>query len=270
MAEQLQGQGEEEGQGRCPTRSAIIGKSGARDAGPRRRRTRRGRRSTRMQNALAEPLRKGAELIMLAPSENGLAVRYQVDGMDYKGHDRSSGRPARTAVSLLKGAAGLDVNDRRKPQRAMVKLVVDGKRREYRLETAGSTAGEAARFMLDPKKRHDIPLRRARLHARARRTRCEQLIKEDRRGHRAGRGPEDDGHDGRAVRDHARRTTRSSSTCTRSSATPRARWRASPRTSSPANATPAEEQKVVGWVISQEPDAIMITRRRRPEVGPRR
>jgi hypothetical protein len=58
-----------------------------------------------MQQALTEPLRKGAEMIMLAPSESGMAVRYQVDGMDYKGTviEKTTGA---TAVTLLKGSAG--------------------------------------------------------------------------------------------------------------------------------------------------------------------
>src|SRR4051812_14371663 len=57
-----------------------------------------------VQAALTEPLRKGAELITLGPTEQGLGVRYQVDGMEYKGQmlEKTTGA---AAISLLKGVA---------------------------------------------------------------------------------------------------------------------------------------------------------------------
>jgi general secretion pathway protein E len=210
-----------------------------------------------VQAALTEPLRKGAELITLAPSENGLAVRYQVDGMDYKGQmvERTTGA---AAVSLLKGAAGLDVEDRRKPQRAMMKLVVDGKRREYRLETAGSTAGEAARFLLDPKKRHDVKLDALGFSPRELEV-MTKLIKEDRRGIVIVATPRAMGlttamyaimraHD--AFLEHLHTVERD----------PDVDLEGITQNKLPANAPAAEEGKMVGWAISQEPDSIMIPR----------
>src|SRR4051812_14469140 len=98
---------------------SIVGKSGSPMPAPAAEDPNRPAYDA-IQAALTEPLRKGAELITLAPSENGVAVRYQVDGMEYKGQmlERTTGG---SAVTILKGAAGLDVNDRRKPQRAMIK-----------------------------------------------------------------------------------------------------------------------------------------------------
>ena len=239
-----------------PNQVAIIGKSGAATEPPPAEDPTRPAYDA-LQNALVEPLRKGAEMVVLTPSEHGLAVRYQVDGMDYKGTiiERTHGA---TAVSLLKGAAGLDVNDRRKPQRAMVKLMVDGKRREYRLETAGSTAGEAARFILDPKKRHDIPFD-ALGFTPAQKDTLRHLIKEDKAGIVIVAAPKTMGmtaalygimraHD--AFLEHLHTVERD----------PESEMEGITQNKLAGNATPAEELKVVDWVISQEPDAIMLTR----------
>ena len=210
-----------------------------------------------IQATLTEPLRKGAELITLAPSENGLTVRYQVDGMDYKGQmvERTTGG---NAIALLKGTAGLDMNDKRKPQRAMVKLVIDGKRREYRLETAGSTAGEAARFVLDPKQRHNIRLDALGFSQRQVDA-LTKLIKEDRTGIVLVAAPKSMGmttalygimraHD--AFLEHLQTVERE----------PESEMEGITQNKLPANATPADEQKAIGWAISQEPDAIMVAR----------
>lgn len=210
-----------------------------------------------LQAALTEPLRKGAELITLAPSENGLAVKYQVDGMDYKGQmvERTTGAGA---ISLLKDAAGLDVEDRRRPQRAMMKMVIDGKRREYRLETAGSTAGEAARFLLDPKKRHDIRIESLGLSQRQFDVML-KLIKEDRTGIVIVATPRAMGlttamyaimraHD--AFLEHLHTVERD----------PDVDLEGITQNKLPANAPAAEEGKMIGWAISQEPDSIMIPR----------
>lgn len=217
-----------------------------------------------IQMALTEPLRKGAELITLAPSENGLAVRYQVDGLEYKGQmlEKTTGG---SAISLLKGAAGLDVNDRRKPQRAMIKLMVDGKRREYRLETAGNTAGEAARFLLDPKKRHDVRLDALGLSARQLDT-VTNLVKEDRKGIVLVAAPRTMGmttalygimraHD--AFLEHLHTVERD----------PDGEMEGVTQNKLPAGASPAEEQKSIGWAISQDPDAIMISRLEDPRAA---
>lgn len=210
-----------------------------------------------IQAALTEPLRKGAELITLAPSENGLTTRYQVDGMDYKGTmvERTIGG---TAVTLLKATAGLDVNDKRKPQRTMVKLVIDGKRREYRLETAGSTAGEAARFVLDPKQRHNIRLDALGFNQKQLET-LRRLIKEDRNGVVIVAAPRTMGmtaamygimraHD--AFLEHLQTIERE----------PESEMEGITQNKLPANAAPADEQKAISWAISQEPDAIMVPR----------
>lgn len=210
-----------------------------------------------IQSALVEPLRKGAEMILLSPAENGMAVKYQVDGMDYKGTilDRTAGG---TAVTLLKDSAGLDVNDRRKPQRAMVKLVMDGKRREYRMETAGSTAGEAARFILDPKKRHDFKVDGLGFNVKQS-ERIKHLLKEERNGIIIVAAPRTmgmtstlyglmRGHD--AFLEHLQTVERE----------PECEMDGITQNKLSANASAADEQKAISWAISQEPDALMVPR----------
>jgi type II secretory ATPase GspE/PulE/Tfp pilus assembly ATPase PilB-like protein len=210
-----------------------------------------------VQAALIEPLRKGAELITIAPGDNGMAVKYQVDGLEYKGQmlERATGA---AAVSLLKGAAGLDVNDKRKPQRAMVKFAMDGKKREFRMDTAGNTAGEAVRFLLDPKKRHDIKFDKLGFTA-GQQAVMKRLIKEDKRGVVLIATPKGmglstilysimDAHD--AFVEHLHTVERD----------PEIDLTGITQNKVPPNATGPEEAKIVDWVISQVPDVIMVSR----------
>ena len=210
-----------------------------------------------VQSALTEPLRKGAELVTIAPAENGMAVRYQVDGMDYKGAmiEKATGA---AAVTLLKGAAGLDVNDRRKPQRTTMKLSMDGKKQEYRMDTAGNNAGEAVRFLLDPKKRHDIKFEALGLAPRQTEA-MKRLIKEEKRGVVLVATPKGMGlttllyaimsaHD--AFVEHLHTVERD----------PEIDLTGITQNKVPLNATGPEEAKIVDWVISQMPDVIMANR----------
>lgn len=210
-----------------------------------------------VQSALIEPLRKGAELITIAPADNGMAVKYQVDGLEYKGQmiERTTGA---AAVTLLKAAAGLDVNDKRKPQRTTVRFSMDGKKREFRMDTAGNTAGEAARFLLDPKKRHDIKFDKLGFTP-AQMDVLKRLVKEDRRGVVLVATPKGmglttilysimDAHD--AFIEHLHTIERD----------PEIDLTGITQNKVPPNATGPEEAKIVDWVISQMPDAIMINR----------
>jgi type II secretory ATPase GspE/PulE/Tfp pilus assembly ATPase PilB-like protein len=106
------------------------------------------------QLALTEPFLKSAEQLDLAPEEGGVAVKFVVDGFTYRGAvlDRAAGADA---IAYLKWAAGLNIEDRRKPQSGMIKANFEGKKREMKISTAGTTAGEYARIVVDPKKRLD-------------------------------------------------------------------------------------------------------------------
>jgi general secretion pathway protein E len=108
-----------------------------------------------IQSMLTDPLVNNAEVIDIGPSESGLSVKYAVDGVSYNGASVSKTVGA-AAIAYLKAAAGLDLGEVRKPQKGTLKLNINGKRKELQLETKGSTAGEYARFTADVKKRHDF------------------------------------------------------------------------------------------------------------------
>jgi len=108
-----------------------------------------------IQSMLTDPMINNAEVIDISPSEAGLTVRYTVDGVSYTGSSINK-TVGSAAIAYLKAAAGLDLGEIRKPQKGTLKLNVNSKRREMQLETKGSTAGEYARLTADPKKRHDF------------------------------------------------------------------------------------------------------------------
>ena len=106
-----------------------------------------------IQRLLTDPLNNNADVIELGPTENGTVVKYAVDGVNYDGASISKNLAA-DALVYLKAAAGLDVGEVRKPQKGTIKLNMASKRKDYRLETRGSTAGESARFTANVKDRH--------------------------------------------------------------------------------------------------------------------
>jgi general secretion pathway protein E len=106
------------------------------------------------QSLLTEPLRRGAEQIDLVPADGQAVVKYYVDGVSYTATPIEKGRAA-AAVTYLKEAAGLDLNEKRKPQTGGMKVQIDGRKHDLAVTTAGSTAGEQLRALVDVKKRHD-------------------------------------------------------------------------------------------------------------------
>ncbi|HEX8525186.1 MAG TPA: ATPase, T2SS/T4P/T4SS family [Tepidisphaeraceae bacterium] len=106
------------------------------------------------QVLLTEPLRRGAEQIDLVPADGQAVVKYNVDGVSYTGSPLEKGRAA-AAVTYLKEIAGLDLNEKRKPQKGNMRVQIDGKKHELQMTTAGSTAGEQLRAQVDVKKRHE-------------------------------------------------------------------------------------------------------------------
>ena len=110
-----------------------------------------------VQMMIAEPLRRGMERLDLVPVEGAMVAQYWVDGVVYNGAQFNRNGAA-GAVVLLKRLAGLDLNEKRKPQTGMIQTTVEGKRKEVQVQTAGSTSGETLRLSVDPKHRHDLKL----------------------------------------------------------------------------------------------------------------
>src|SRR5690606_35961901 len=106
-----------------------------------------------VQLILTDPLKKGAERIDCAPEKDLAVVKYYVDGVQYTSGSMSK-HDAGLAIGYLKSAAGLDFNERRKPQTGLVRVAIDGQRKELTVQTAGSAAGEVMRLLADVKKQH--------------------------------------------------------------------------------------------------------------------
>ena len=63
---------------------------------------------------------------------------------------------AGAAIELMKGLAGLDVADRRKPQTGKMKIGTEAKKHDADVYTAGSTSGEMLKVSIDFKKNFDF------------------------------------------------------------------------------------------------------------------
>jgi type II secretory ATPase GspE/PulE/Tfp pilus assembly ATPase PilB-like protein len=109
------------------------------------------------QLVLTDALKKGAEQIDVDSRTESGTLKYVVDCFTYTGPavDRAT---SATAIGYLKAIAGMDIEERRKPQTGNMRLTMDGKKHDVRVQTAGSTAGEMMRLELDPKKKHEFQL----------------------------------------------------------------------------------------------------------------
>jgi type II secretory ATPase GspE/PulE/Tfp pilus assembly ATPase PilB-like protein len=106
-----------------------------------------------VQLILTDPLQKNAERVDCAPEKDIAVVKYYVDGVQYTSGSMPK-HDSGLAIGYLKSAAGLDFNERRKPQTGLIKVAIDGQRKELTVQTAGSTAGEVMRLLADVKKQH--------------------------------------------------------------------------------------------------------------------
>lgn len=209
------------------------------------------------QLALTDPLKKGADQIDIdARAEGGASIKYIVDGVSYTGQviDRVAGS---SAISYVKGLAGMDVEERRKPQIGSMKLAIGNWKREVKVQTAGNTAGEYLRMMLDPKNRHNYTLETLgftheqleKVHESIDANNGVVLLSTPK-----GMGLTSllygvlRGHD--AFLKHLQTVERD----------PEEDVEGITQNKLAANAPAAEESKTVEWVISQEPDAILINR----------
>jgi type II secretory ATPase GspE/PulE/Tfp pilus assembly ATPase PilB-like protein len=209
------------------------------------------------QFALTDPLRKNAEQVDLAPSQSGVSVKYTVDGVGYDGPtiDGSNGAGA---ISLFKGLGGMEVEERRKPQTGMMKVALDGAaKRDVKLQTAGTTAGEYLRMMFDPGKRFARSLEQ--LGFTESQLGMLQSSIRDRSGVVLVCTPKQQGltsmlyaiiraHD--VYMEHVHSIERD----------PDQDLEGITQNKLPGNASGADELKQVDWVISQEPDVIMINK----------
>jgi type II secretory ATPase GspE/PulE/Tfp pilus assembly ATPase PilB-like protein len=209
-----------------------------------------------LQEIFTEPLKRNAERIELMPTEGPSSVKYWVDGVSYES-GAVNRADAAVAVTMLKGAMNLDISDRRKPQLGTMKSILDGKKREMQVLTAGSTAGEQMIVEVEPKKRHEHKL------AEMGFTDDQLKVLDDAIADNTGivllAAPRGQGltsllygvlrrHD--AFLSHIQTIERD----------PPTDLEGITQNELPPNTPPGEEAKLVAWVTSQEPDVILIDR----------
>jgi len=203
---------------------------------------------------LTRPLRLGAERLDLVAGEP-TAVTFIVDGTRYDG-DAMDRNKAGAAVQYLKDVSGLDMNERRKPQTSTFRAALDGKKHTIQITSFGSTAGESVRLLIDPKERQNFKMDSLGF------TEDQLAIM---KGLIEGGGgvvllaaPKGHGltslcygviraHD--AFLYHVHTVERA----------PEFDLEGVTQNALPEKASPAEEAKQVNWVVSQEPDILMVT-----------
>jgi type II secretory ATPase GspE/PulE/Tfp pilus assembly ATPase PilB-like protein len=208
-----------------------------------------------IQALLTDPLRRNAERVDLVPVDQTAAVRYVVDGVTYAGTTLERSRAA-GAIEYMKSIAGMDINEKRKPQSGSMKVSLDGKKRELQIETRGSKEGEQLHALVDLKKKHQERLEE--LGLLPDQLEIVQSAVADMQGVVLVAAPRGQGlttmlyaiiraHD--AFLQHLHTIE----------ADPAADLEGVTQNKLPSGASAAEEVKTVGWVISQEPDVIMIS-----------
>lgn len=214
------------------------------------------------QLLLTEPLKKGADQMDIdARIAEGANLKYTVDGVAYAGVrlDQATGA---AAITYLKGIAAMDVEERRKPQSGTIKATVGGIKRELQVKTAGNTSGEYMRLLVDVKTRHKFSLDNLGF--------SESQLEKIRESIKSNAGvvllstPKGmgltslmygvlRGHD--AFLQHIQTIERD----------PEEDLEGITQNKLAGNAPAAEESKSVDWVISQEPDVILINKMESPQ-----
>ncbi|MGB7159332.1 MAG: ATPase, T2SS/T4P/T4SS family [Tepidisphaeraceae bacterium] len=209
-----------------------------------------------VQQVLTEPLRRFAERVDVAPGEGGWAVRYSVDGFPYAGVTLDKAH-VDAGIGYLKAMSGLNVAEKRKPQTGTMKVSVDGKRRELEIQTAGSTTGEQLRVFIDARKQHDRKLDQLGFTEEQ----VEQIreIIADPSGVVLVATPKAQGltsalygilraHDAFLTHIHTLEPD------------PDIDLEGITQNELPKQANPAEDAKQIAWVVSQEPEVVMVSR----------
>jgi type II secretory ATPase GspE/PulE/Tfp pilus assembly ATPase PilB-like protein len=209
-----------------------------------------------VQQILTEPLRRFAERVDVVHHDGAFAVRYSVDGFPYASITLDRNRNE-AAITYVKNLAGMNVAEKRKPQTGTMKVSVDGKKHELEIQTAGSASGEQMRIFIDAKKQHDRKLDQLGLSDEQ----LEQIreVIADPSGVVLVSTPKGMGltttlyailraHDAFLTHIHTLEPD------------PDLDLEGITQNELPKVFNPAEDAKQVGWVISQEPEVIMISR----------
>ena len=209
-----------------------------------------------LQSVFTGPMRAGAQKIELRPVEGGATLRHTVDGvtLESKAFTKEN---ASAAIELVKQLAGLDPADRRKPQLGKMKISTETGKFDLDVYTAGSTVGELLRISINFKKQFDFTIEREGFLPDQLETILNSIA--DRSGVVLLAVPEGQGqtnlayailkkHD--AFLSHIQTLERD----------PPIDLEGIKQNKLPASAPPADEGKQISWMISQEPDVILLDR----------
>ncbi|HET6247815.1 MAG TPA: ATPase, T2SS/T4P/T4SS family [Tepidisphaeraceae bacterium] len=217
-----------------------------------------------IQLTLTDPITRNAQQIDLAPEGDSMVIKYIVDNFTHVGGtvDRTV---AGAAISYIKWAAGLNIEDKRKPQTGTLKANLDKGRHDLKIQTAGTTSGEYLRILVDPKGRHsqnidELGLTKAEMDA------LTKFIKEDKGGIILLSTPKGHGltslfysvlraHD--VFLEHVQTIERDQEQDVEGIT----------QNKLPANAAAGEEFKMVDWVCSQEPDVVGVSKVEDPKTA---
>lgn len=111
-----------------------------------------------VQQLFTDPMKKNCERIQLTPRDEATyRLMYWVDGFPYE-----AGTPDRLiaseAIEFVKKQAGMNLEEKRKPQKGKFKGTTGGKKKELDVTTSGTSAGEAIDIQVDIKSRHAFKL----------------------------------------------------------------------------------------------------------------
>lgn len=209
-----------------------------------------------LQEMLTDPLKRNADRIELLPTEGASGIKYWVDGVSIDGTAVNKA-DATTAATILRKTMGMDTADSRKPQLGMMKASIDGKKHDLEVLVAGSTAGQSVIIEVDAKKRHEHKLADLGFSDDQLKLWDESIAENT--GIVLLAAPKGQGlttllysvlrrHD--AFLSHIQTIERM----------PPTDLEGITQNELPPNAAPAEEFKLVAWVVSQEPDVLMLDR----------
>lgn len=208
------------------------------------------------QDFVTDPIRKNAEKVTVRPADGGASVNFSVDGVAYAAPPPPMDRnTAAAGITFMKQCAGLEVEDRRKPQTGSMRAMLDGKRHEIEVTTAGTTAGESMQIVFNPKTRFEHRLDTIGLQPNQ--MAQVQAVLAEPQGIVLVSAPRQQGqttmlyslvraHDAFLL--HIQTVERS----------PREDLEGIAQNKLAPGATPNDEFKLVEWVVSQQPDIIMI------------
>ncbi len=207
-----------------------------------------------LQRMLASPMKRGVERLELVPAEGSGIIHFWIDGVKYSGGTFSREDSA-AAITYAKRAAAMDVKELRKPQKGLMKIGADAKPIEVEVRSSGSASGETMQMITEPKRQHILKLNELGFSEAQLKLVQDSIL--DNTGVVLLSAPPGNGrtsllygvlrgHD--SFLQHLHTIERD----------PQEDLEGITQNKLPLSATGSEEAKLASWVVSQEPDAVLV------------